>query len=177
MSSVAIPQLQLKRTSQKKGPAETAISPSHGPRALGEQTMNERDASTTPPEMANRAPIFALENPAIEMERYASILAHLSEDLLSRERWEEGLIDGDVLLRTRDSTIEDVEFLVGQIYFVARQIGDATTRALNDHIIREEQGAVAGGKAINQLIARLKGNETPMQLVQAATDLARGVAA
>ncbi len=174
--SVAIPQVQIKRTQNAKGPAEVAASPSHGSRISEKTTMNKQTDSTSTVGLTNRAPIFALENPAIEMERYASILSHLAEDLLSRDRWEKGRLDGDVVLRTRDSTIEDVEFLVGQIYIVARQIGAATTKALNAHIATEGGGAVAGGKAINQLVARLKGNETPMQLVQVALELSREAA-
>jgi len=177
MSCVEIPQLQIRKPQKAKGPAEVAASPSHGSTPTEKSDMNDRDANTTAPELANRAPIFALENPVVEMERYASILAHLSEDLLSRDRWEKGPFDGDVVIKTRDSTIQDVQFLVGQILIVSGQIGAATARALNDHIVSRGKGAVAGSKAINQLIARLKGNETPMQIVQVATDLARGVAA
>jgi len=178
MSNVDIPQLQLKRAAQKsKGPAEVAPSPSHGPSPSEKSAMNERDASTAAPELANRAPIFALENPAIEIARFASILSNLVEGLFDRDRREGGRLDGDVTLHTRHNELDDIEFVVGNIYTLARQIDRSTTIAINDHIKREGTGAVAGGRAINDLVARLKGGETPMQIVQVAVELAREVAA
>jgi len=177
MSGVDIPQLQIRKPLKQKGQAETAISPAHGSTPLEETMMNEKDASTTAPELANRAPIYALESPAIEIARFASILSNLVESLFDRDRREKGRLENDVTLRTRHSELDDIEFIVGNVYTLARQIDRATTEAINDHIKREGTGAVAGGHAINDLIARLKGGETPMQLVQVATDLARGAAA
>lgn len=175
--NVAIPQFQMKRTAQKNGPAEVAASPSHGSRAYAKETKNDMTDSTPTAGLTNRAPIFALENPSIELERFTSILSNLVEDLFDRSRREIGRLDGEVTLHTRHSELDDIEFIVGNVFTLARQIGTATTWALNDHIKQEGKGAVVGGKAINQLIARLKGNETPIQIVQVATDLARGMAA
>jgi hypothetical protein len=138
--------------------------------------MNGGNASTTAPKITNRAPIYELEDPTLELERFASILSHLAEDLFSRSRRERGQFDGDVILRAQDNTISDVEFVVGQVYILANRIGSAATRAINAQIAAEGGGAVAGGPAIARLVARLKGGETPMQIVQVATDLARGAA-
>jgi hypothetical protein len=176
MSSVEIPQFQLKRTAQKKGPAEVAASPSHGPAAL-EKTMNEKDASTTAPAMANRAPIFDLENPTLELERFASILSDLTDDLFNRNHRKPGGLDGMIMVKTRDSALDDIEFIVSKVYGLANQIGDATTRAINAQVAAEGGGAVAGGPAIARLVARLKGGESPMEIAHVAADLARGAAA
>lgn len=168
---------RLLRTAQKKGPASVGALPSHGSTPLEETLMNEKDASTMVPEFANRAPIFALENPTLELERFASILSNLAEDVFNRRRRKEGRIEGEVILQTRDDAIDNIEFIVGKVYELANDIGAATTRAINAQIAAEGGGAVVGGPAIARLVARLKGGETPMQLVQVATDLARGVAA
>jgi hypothetical protein len=177
--NVEIPQVCISapRSQKKKGPAGIAVPPSRDHAPSQKETMNDMTDSTTAPEMTNRAPIYAIESPAIEIARFASILSNLVEGLFDRDRREGSRLDGDVTLRTRHNELDDIEFIVGNVYTLARQIDRATTIAINDHIKREGTGAVAGGRAINQLIARLKGNETPMQLVQAATDLARGVAA
>jgi hypothetical protein len=139
--------------------------------------MNEKDANTPAPELAIRAPIYELEDPTLELERFASILSHLTEDLFARSRREKGRLEGDVILRAQDGTISDVEFVVGQVYILANRIGNAATRAINAAIAAEGTGAVTGGPAISRLVASLKGGETPMQVAQVAADLARGAAA
>ncbi len=174
--NVAIPQLQLKRTAQKKSPASVGALPIHGPRPS--EKDDERMTDSTPATgLTNRAPIFALENPALELERFASILTDLTDDLFDLGHRAPGVLDGIIMVRTRTDALDNIEFIVGKVYELAKEIGDATTRAVNAQIVAEGSGAVSGGKAINQLIARLKGNETPMQIVQVAADLARGMAA
>ncbi|HEV7285898.1 MAG TPA: hypothetical protein VGN75_13670, partial [Kaistia sp.] len=139
---------------------------------------NDCNASTTAPAMANRAPIYAIENPALEMERFASILADLSDDLFDHGHRLKDHGAGMITLLARDDMLDNVEFLIGKIYTLAREIGDATTRAVNAHIQAEGTGAVAGGHAINELVASLRGGETASELVLAAVELARkGVAA
>jgi hypothetical protein len=162
---------------QKKGPATVAAVPSHGPAHTRMKTKNDMTDSTPAAGLTNRAPIFELENPTLELERFASILSNLSEDVFDRRRRKEGRLEGEVILQTRDDAIDNIEFVVGKVYELANDIGAATTRAINAQIAAEGGGAVAGGPAIARLVAKLRGGETPMEVAQAAIDLARGAAA
>jgi len=175
--NVAIPQVQIRKAQNVKGPATAATVPDHGPRISEKTTMNSSNASTTAPEVANRAPIFDLENPTLELERFASILSDLSDDLFNRNHRKPGGLDGMIMVKTRDSALDDIEFIVSKVYGLANQIGDMTTKAINAQIAAEGGGAVAGGPAIARLVARLKGGESPMEIAHVAADLARGAAA
>lgn len=138
MSSVEIRQLQLKRPTQKvKGPAEVAASPSHGSRKLGEQTMNEKDASTTPPELANRAPIFELENPTDDLSRFSSILDRLLEITFYNPRRKREP-DGLIMLPLNEGQIDDILFVAHKMGKLSVEIEARLRTAINAHI-RDER--------------------------------------
>jgi hypothetical protein len=175
--NVAIPQFQIRKPRKAKGPAEVAASPSHGSRAYAKETKNDMTDSTPAAGLTNRAPIYALEALAGDLERLSSILDRLLDiTFYNPRRTREP--DGLIMLPIHEGLIDDALFVAHKIGKLSVEIGDAVTRALNDHIKREGTGAVPGGHAINELVASLRGGETASELVQAAVKLARkGVAA
>lgn len=170
--NVSDPRCQMRKKQKAKSPAEVAASPSHGSTPLEETMMNENDASTTSPELANRAPIYGLQTPTDDLERLSSILDRMLEATFYNPRRTREP-DGLIMLPISESLIDDTLFVAHKIGKLSAEIGEAVTKAVNAHIKADGAGSVAGGAAINRLVARLKGGESPVEIVHVAAQLAR----
>jgi len=125
---------------QKKGPATVAAVPDHGSRKLGEQTMNEADASTAPPAMANRHPLFELENPTDDLLRLSSILNRLVEIAFDNPRRTREP-DGMIMLPIWEDLIDDTKFVAQKLVKLSADIEDRLSTAINAQIRAERRSA------------------------------------